>query len=79
MSKGNFSAVWVLHRQGMEGRVGGGGGSSSTAAGCEKNTQAHTQAIQINFKAEVEEISVPMSPRFLAWKRTSTKKWRGKK
>lgn len=42
--------------------------------GCEKNTQAHTPAIQINFKAEPEEISVPTSLRFLVWRRTSSQK-----
>lgn len=46
----------VLQRQGMGWRGGWGGeGESSTVEGCEKNTQAHTPAIQINFKAEVEE------------------------
>lgn len=36
--------------------VGEEGWENSTVEGCEKNTQAHTPAIQINFKAEVEEI-----------------------
>lgn len=60
--------VCVMQRQGM------GGGAVQQGEGCEKNTQAHTPAIQINFKAEVEEIAVPMSPRFLVWRRTSIQK-----
>lgn len=30
-----------------------------------KNTQAHTPAMRINFKAEVKEISIPVGPGFL--------------
>lgn len=41
------------------------GGWDSTAGVCEKKTQAHTPAMQINFKAEVEEISIPVGPGFL--------------
>lgn len=32
---------------------------------CEKNTQAHTAAMQINFKAGTEEISIPVGRGFL--------------
>lgn len=41
------------------------GGRDSTAGVCEKNTQAHTAAMQINFKAGTEEISIPVGPGFL--------------
>lgn len=39
------------------------GRGNSALEGCEKNTQPSAAAIQINFKAELEEILVAMSPR----------------
>lgn len=74
--QGTFWCVCVRVAEAGDGEEGGEreGGKSSTGEGCEKNTQAHTPAIQINFKAEVEEIAVPTSPRFLVWRRTSIQK-----